>query len=143
MDAVSTKNDGGYASEKIEKSGLYSISAVTTMANLGFMFTKGSGTTDEAGLPVGEVLVGDLTPLERAVMQSRNNFKKLELAQASIDGVKVEGIDTNVAVMKVCCLLSKFRPFKLSFSSNCLCIDITCNPYNIVTNSKHITLILS
>jgi len=124
VDAVSTKNDGGYASEKIEKSGLYSISAVTTMANLGFMFTKGSGTTDEAGLPVGEVLVGDLTPLERAVMQSRNNFKKLELAQASIDGVKVEVIDTNVAVMKVCCLLSKFRPFKLSFSSNCLCIDI-------------------
>lgn len=100
VDAVSTKNDGGYASEKIEKSGLYSTSAVTTMANLGFMFTKGSGTTDEAGLPVGEVLVGDLTPLERAVMQSRNNFKKLELAQASIDGVKVEGIDTNVAVMK-------------------------------------------
>lgn len=100
VDAASTKNDGGYASDKIEKSGLYSTSAVTTMANLGFMFTKGSGTTDETGLPVGEVLVGDLTPLERAVMQSRNNFKKLEVAQASIDGVKVEGIDTNAAVMK-------------------------------------------
>jgi len=33
-------------------------------------------------------------------MQSRNNFKKLEEAQATIDGVKVEGIDTNAAVMK-------------------------------------------
>jgi len=100
VDAESTKIDGGHASEKIEKSGLYSTSAVATMSNLGFMFTKGSGTTDETGLPVGEVLVGEWTPLERAVMQSRNNFKKLEMAQATIDGVKVEGIDTNVAVMK-------------------------------------------
>ena len=70
------------------------------------------------------VRLSELQNIITAVMQSRNNFKKLELAQASIDGVKVEGIDTNVAVMKVCCLLSKFRPFKLSFSSNCLCIDI-------------------
>lgn len=100
VDAGSAKNDGGYSSEKVEKNGLYSASAVATMSNLGFMFTKGSGTTDETGLPVGEVLVGEWTPLERAVMQSRNNFKKLEEAQATIDGVKVEGIDTNAAVMK-------------------------------------------
>jgi hypothetical protein len=30
-----------------------------------------------------------------------NNYKKVELAQASVDGVKVDGLDTNLAVMKV------------------------------------------
>eukprot|EP01018_Ginkgo_biloba_P026955 Gb_01320 [translate_table: standard] len=98
-DAKSPKNDREHVSEKTEQSGLYSISAVATLSNLGFMFAKGP-VIDETGLPVGEVVVGELTPLERAVMESTNNFKKVELAQATVDGVKVEGIDTNVAVMK-------------------------------------------
>jgi hypothetical protein len=39
--------------------------------------------------------------LQKAVTDSMNNYKKVELAQASVDGVKVDGLDTNLAVMKV------------------------------------------
>jgi len=38
--------------------------------------------------------------LEKAILQSRDNTKKVLLAQATIEGVKVEGIGTNAAVMK-------------------------------------------
>ncbi|KAH7420426.1 hypothetical protein KP509_13G007100 [Ceratopteris richardii] len=51
-------------------------------------------------IPVGEFLIGDLTPLEKAVLQSRGNAKLAELAQSTIASVKMGGIDTNLAVMK-------------------------------------------
>ncbi|KAJ7516496.1 hypothetical protein O6H91_22G060100 [Diphasiastrum complanatum] len=54
----------------------------------------------EDGMVVGHVLIGDLTQLEKAVLQSQVTSKKVEAAQATIDGVKVEGIGTNLAVMK-------------------------------------------
>ncbi|KAH9305402.1 hypothetical protein KI387_009806, partial [Taxus chinensis] len=100
VDVQSPKNNEAHVSEKTDKRGLYSTSALSTMSNIGFTFMKGSGAIDEMSLPVGEVLVGELTTLEKAVMQSRNSFEKVELAQATIEGVKVEGIDTNAAVMK-------------------------------------------
>ncbi|KAJ0898119.1 hypothetical protein HanRHA438_Chr08g0353261 [Helianthus annuus] len=43
---------------------------------------------------------GVLTPLEKAVKESRSTYKMVASAQAAVDGVKVEGIDTNLAVMK-------------------------------------------
>ncbi|KAD6454119.1 hypothetical protein R6Q59_015913 [Mikania micrantha] len=49
---------------------------------------------------VGDVIVGELTPLEKAVKESRSTYKMVASAQAAVDGVKVEGIDTNLAVMK-------------------------------------------
>lgn len=57
----------------------------------------------EAPVCVGEVLIGELTPLERAVLQSRENHRKVQLANASIDGLRVDakGIGTNVAVLQV------------------------------------------
>ncbi|GLJ11169.1 hypothetical protein SUGI_0145240 [Cryptomeria japonica] len=100
VDARSPRNNEVHISKNMDKSGLHSTSALSTLSSLGFTFSKVSGATDETGLPVGEVLVGELTPLERAVMQSRSSFEKVELAQATIQGVKVEGIDTNAAVMK-------------------------------------------
>lgn len=51
-------------------------------------------------MPIGEILIGESTALEKAILQSRDNSKKVLLAQATIDGVKVDGIDTNAAVMK-------------------------------------------
>ncbi|XP_043716273.1 uncharacterized protein LOC122664496 isoform X2 [Telopea speciosissima] len=80
-------------------SGMRSISALAMLSNLGIALGT-SSTVSEAGLAVGEMVVGDTTALERAVRESRTSFKKVELAQATIDGVKVEGIDTNLAVMK-------------------------------------------
>ncbi|KAA8542712.1 hypothetical protein F0562_023789 [Nyssa sinensis] len=41
-----------------------------------------------------------MTSLERAVKESRSSYKKAVLAQETVDGVKVDGIDTNLAVMK-------------------------------------------
>ncbi|KAK8512025.1 hypothetical protein V6N11_058068 [Hibiscus sabdariffa] len=80
--------------------GMYSISALTMVSNLGFMFGSSSNNPSEAGLLVGELAVGEICLLERAVKESRENYKKMVLAQETIDGVKVDGIDTNVAVMK-------------------------------------------
>ncbi|PIA33276.1 hypothetical protein AQUCO_04100002v1 [Aquilegia coerulea] len=79
---------------------MYSVSALSMMSNLGIPFGKSSSLPSEDGIYVGDIVVGEMTALERAVSKSRNSFKKVELAQASVDGVKVEGIDINVAVME-------------------------------------------
>ena len=89
---------------------MYSISALDMISNLGFAFGTSSNNSVEAGLAVGEITVGELTSLERAVKESKNNYKKVAQAQATVDGVKVEGIDTNFAVMKV------FGDFKRLFA---------------------------
>ncbi|KAL5748888.1 hypothetical protein ACOSQ2_026185 [Xanthoceras sorbifolium] len=80
--------------------GMYSISALAMVSNLGFVFGPSSSNSTGAGLVVGEIAVGEMSSLERAVKESRNNYKKVVLAQETVDGVKVDGIDTNVAVMK-------------------------------------------
>lgn len=81
--------------------GMYSISALAMVSNLGFVFGTSSSDLNDAGLAVGEIAVGEISSLERAVRESRNSYKKVVLAQETVDGVKVDGIDTNVAVMKV------------------------------------------
>ena len=81
--------------------GMYSISALAMVSNLGFVFGSNSSNPSEARLLVGEVAVGEMSLLERAVKESRDNYKKVVLAQETVDGVKVDGIDTNLAVMKV------------------------------------------
>ncbi|KAK9668799.1 hypothetical protein RND81_13G087500 [Saponaria officinalis] len=80
------------------KSGLYSSSALAIASNMGFGF----GSTDHKNLSllVGEIAVGGMTPLEKAVNESRSSYEKVVLAQETVDGVKVDGIDTNLAVMK-------------------------------------------
>ncbi|CAI5501297.1 unnamed protein product [Closterium sp. Naga37s-1] len=51
-------------------------------------------------MPVGDVLVGEMTALERAVKNSRDKSSKVAKAKRSVEEVKVEGIGTNVALMK-------------------------------------------
>lgn len=82
-------------------SGMYSISALDMVSNLGFVFGTSSNNSNESRIAVGEISVGEMTSLERAVKESKNNYKKVVSAQATVDGVKVDGIDTNLAVMKV------------------------------------------
>ncbi|KAF2312316.1 hypothetical protein GH714_034189 [Hevea brasiliensis] len=48
----------------------------------------------------GDLCAGETNPLEIAVKQSVSDIGRAEAAQATVDKVKVEGIDTNVAVMK-------------------------------------------
>ncbi|KAF8748281.1 hypothetical protein HU200_013028 [Digitaria exilis] len=66
------------------------------LSNLGVMSPVNNGER----LFVGEMVVGEISSLQKAVIDSMNNYKKVELAQATVDGVKVEGLDTNLAVMK-------------------------------------------
>jgi len=67
------------------------------LSNLGVVSPVNNGER----LFVGEMVVGEISSLQKAVIDSMNNYKKVELAQATVDGVKVEGLDTNLAVMKV------------------------------------------
>ncbi|CAH2036181.1 unnamed protein product [Thlaspi arvense] len=84
---------------KAKEGTLYSISASDMVSQLGLMFGS-SPRGNSSSLVVGEVVVGDVNPLERAVKQSRKNYEKVVLAQETVNGVKVDGIDTNLAVMK-------------------------------------------
>lgn len=86
--------------------GMYSISALDMVSNLGFVFGT-SSNNKKAGLVVGEISVGEMTSLERSVKESKNNYEKVVVAQATVDGVKVDGVDTNLAVMKVFVMLVK------------------------------------
>lgn len=92
LDRTNSYNDGG--------GGMYSISSLAMISNLGF-FGSGSNNLNEAGLVVGEIAVGEISSLERVVKESRNSYEKVVVAQATVDEVKVDGIDTNMAVMKV------------------------------------------
>ncbi|KAJ8641665.1 hypothetical protein MRB53_018359 [Persea americana] len=96
---MSTTRELDQANDPSAASGMYSISALAMLSNLGIVFGEKSDI-NEVGLLVGEIVVGKMSALERAVSDSRNSFKKVERAQATIHGVKVEGIDKNLAVMK-------------------------------------------
>lgn len=50
--------------------------------------------------PVGDMCVGETNSLEMTVKLSKRDIGRAEAAQATVDQVKVEGIDTNLAVMK-------------------------------------------
>lgn len=94
----SRESDHGHGSKP--ESGMYSISVLDTVSNLGFVFGTSSNNSVESRIAVGEITVGETTLLERVVKESKNNYKKVVSAQATVDGVKVDGIDTNLAVMK-------------------------------------------
>lgn len=79
---------------------MYSISALSVASNLGFSVGTSSDSPTKRDLVVGEIAVGGLSPLKKAVEESKSSYKKVVLAQATVDGVKVDGIDTNMAVMQ-------------------------------------------
>ncbi|XP_023740564.1 uncharacterized protein LOC111888666 [Lactuca sativa] len=78
--------------------GMYSVSATTMASSLGSVF--GANSNNQSLITVGEITVGEMTPLEKAVGESRSNYKMVADAQATVDGAKVEGLDTNLAVLK-------------------------------------------
>ncbi|PON87750.1 hypothetical protein TorRG33x02_164450 [Trema orientale] len=73
--------------------------SLLALLQLGFILQK-EVKLDEKAIVVGDICVGETNPLEMAVKQSVSDTSSAEAAQATIDQVKVEGIDTNVAVMK-------------------------------------------
>ncbi|KAI3982761.1 hypothetical protein MKX01_010244 [Papaver californicum] len=73
--------------------------SIFALTRLGFKLPKGVGAHVKAGFQVGDVCVGEKNPLEMVVHQSKCDTGKAEAAQATVDQVKVDGLDTNIAVM--------------------------------------------
>lgn len=77
-----------------------SPASAVALFRLGFKSDKFADIYEETTV-VGDIRVGEINLLEMAVKKSLRDTGKAEAAQATVDQVKVEGIDTNVAVMKV------------------------------------------
>ncbi|XVE49682.1 hypothetical protein DITRI_Ditri01bG0100800 [Diplodiscus trichospermus] len=73
--------------------------SLLALSQLGFILQKDANLDVEA-IIVGDFCVGETNPLEIAVKQSISDTGRVEAAQATVNQVKVEGIDTNLAVMK-------------------------------------------
>ncbi|KAM3754826.1 hypothetical protein ACB098_03G193900 [Castanea mollissima] len=73
--------------------------SLLALSQLGFVLEKEANLGGQAVI-IGDICVGETNPLELAVKQSLLDTGMAEAAQATVDQVKVEGIDTNVAVMK-------------------------------------------
>ena len=99
LNADATKGDVSGSPYTKRQSKLSPVS-LRALSQLGFVLEK-EASFDEEAIIVGDVCVGETNPLELAVKQSLSDTSSAEAAQATVDQVKVEGIDTNVAVMKV------------------------------------------
>ncbi|XP_024389635.1 uncharacterized protein [Physcomitrium patens] len=86
--------------DKYQDNKIHAISAAAIGDNFRLLTPKGAEKIKEAPVSVGEILIGETTPLEKAILQSRDNNKKVLEAQATIEGVKVDGIGTNSAVLQ-------------------------------------------
>ncbi|OMO62315.1 hypothetical protein COLO4_33140 [Corchorus olitorius] len=73
--------------------------SLLALSQLGFILQKDANLDGEE-LIVGDFCFGETNPLEIAVKQSISDTGRAEAAQATVNKVKVEGIDTNFAVMK-------------------------------------------
>lgn len=91
--------------------------SLLALSQLGFVLEREANLDGQAVI-IGDICVGETNPLELAVKQSLLDTGMAEAAQATVDQVKVEGIDTNVAVMKVNYDYNKFTfPIKNTFIS--------------------------
>lgn len=119
--SMSDMKESDRTNKSSNEKGMYSISALDLVSHLGFGMGTALSDSNENELLVGEIAVGKMTPLERVVKESRNNYEKVVMAQETVDGAKVDGIDTNLAVMKVSMLLIRrlilwvFRSSQFSF----------------------------
>ncbi|XVE66417.1 hypothetical protein DITRI_Ditri08aG0078700 [Diplodiscus trichospermus] len=73
--------------------------SLLALGQLGFIIQK-DANMDRESIIVGDFCVGETNPLEIAVKKSVSHTGRAEAAQATVDQVKVEGIDTNLAIMK-------------------------------------------
>ncbi|KAJ1436369.1 hypothetical protein SESBI_04401 [Sesbania bispinosa] len=95
LTAVSGKRD---SPRNIDTKKQLTMSPASVMALfcLGFKSKKVADICEETTV-IGDMRVGEINPLEVAVKQSLLDTGKAQAAQATVDQVKVEGIDTNVA----------------------------------------------
>lgn len=95
---VPCHDDSGSPFTKQKK--IPSPASVLVLYRLGFIVLK-EIKLDIDLVAVGDVCVAEINPFETALKNSILDTGRAEAAQASVDQVKVEGIDTNAAVMKV------------------------------------------
>lgn len=74
--------------------------SLVALQRLGLIIDKTLNCDVEGASPAGYVIVGEVDTIESAVKQSKTDSGKAEAAKATVDQVKVDGIDTNLAVMK-------------------------------------------
>ncbi|XAR63973.1 hypothetical protein NMG60_11024147, partial [Bertholletia excelsa] len=91
LDSVGTLN---------AKQGLKLPASLLTLHRLGLTLEKGVDVDGEAVGAAVDISVGEIDPLEIAVKHSKQNTGRAEAAQATVEQVRVEGIGTNLAVMK-------------------------------------------
>ncbi|KAJ8769910.1 hypothetical protein K2173_008992 [Erythroxylum novogranatense] len=77
---------------------MYSPIAFLALRQLGFNLQKDVNIVNVE--VVGDLCAGETSPLEMAVKQSISDSRRAQAAQATVNQVKVEGIDTNFVVMK-------------------------------------------
>lgn len=75
--------------------------ALMQLVRLKIFQSKDAELLGEATYQGADVYVGELNPLEDVVKKLKQDTGMAEAAQATVDQVKVEGIDTNLVVMKV------------------------------------------
>ncbi|KAE8660953.1 G patch domain and ankyrin repeat-containing protein 1-like protein isoform 1 [Hibiscus syriacus] len=73
--------------------------SLLALSQLGFIPQK-NAILDGETLMVGDFCVGEAHPLEIAVKKTISDTGRAEAAQATVNQVKVEGIETNLAVMR-------------------------------------------
>ncbi|XP_031496146.1 uncharacterized protein LOC116261501 isoform X2 [Nymphaea colorata] len=74
--------------------------SLLTLQKFGLIIMKETEVIKDVKFSNGDVWVGDVNPLELALKQSKLDSSKAEAAHASVTQMKVEGVDTNLAVMK-------------------------------------------
>jgi hypothetical protein len=72
-----------------------------TMVTMGLLTLKEEDNPEERDLTVRDVQIGGTSSMQMALERSVGYSGRVEAARATLDQVKVEDIDTNVAVLKV------------------------------------------
>ena len=72
-----------------------------TLVRMGLLTLKEEDNPEERDFAAGDVQIGGTSSVQMALERSVGYSDRVEAARATLDQVKVEDIDTNVAVLKV------------------------------------------
>jgi len=107
-----SQNPGQSNSDELTLVDPFPLSAYT-MVTMGLLTLKKEDNPDERDFAVRDVQIGGTSSMQMALERSVGYSGRVEAARATLDQVKLEDIDTNVAVLKVLFFLQKY-----SLSSN-------------------------
>ncbi|XP_072982472.1 uncharacterized protein [Typha latifolia] len=91
-DAVASSNERRFAAP-------FPLS-LQMLTRMGFLSLQEEDSPEERNFVVGDIHIGEMSPLQMAVKESVCVSGRAEAARATVDQVKVKDIETNLAVMK-------------------------------------------